>query len=69
MPSPCALAQVELEIPEWCSFLPAKSIESVGSGVLQNVLNVMVPRFLAQLQRDYQLWAQGDTKRVADGQL
>jgi hypothetical protein len=41
---------VVLQIPQWCAFLPAASIESVGSGVLQGVLNLMVPRFLGQLQ-------------------
>ena len=39
--------------------------------VLQQVLNRMVPRFLAQLEADYQLWAAGDHSRkpIGNGQL
>ncbi|KAG2435523.1 hypothetical protein HYH02_011817 [Chlamydomonas schloesseri] len=61
--------QVCLEVPTWSSFLPVASIESVGSGVMQNVLNVMVPRFLAQLQTDYALWAAGDESRKPVGEI
>lgn len=61
--------RVELEIPGWCSFLPASTIEKTGSGVLQNVLNAMVPRFLAQLNNDYKLWAAGNGLRAVNGQL
>ncbi|PNH01390.1 Pre-rRNA-processing protein esf-2 [Tetrabaena socialis] len=62
-------AAVCLEVPAWCGFLPVDSIESVGSGVMQNVLNAMVPRFLAQLRTDYQLWASGDESRKPVGEL
>lgn len=61
--------QVELEVPAWCGFLSTASIESVGAGVLQNVLEVMVPRFLSQLRTDYLLWASGDESRKPVGQL
>lgn len=63
--------QVVLEVPGWCSFLPVPAIQSTGSRVLQQVLDIMVPRFLAQLERDYQQWAAGDTSRspVGTGQL
>ena len=39
--------------------------------VMQRVLNTMVPRFLAQLRADYELWAAGDQSRkpVGTGQL
>jgi len=39
--------------------------------VMQRVLNTMVPRFLAQLRADYDLWAAGDESRkpVGTGQL
>jgi len=60
---------VELEVPRWCAFLPTASIEGVGAGVLQNVLNVMVPRFLAQLATDYGAWASGDTSRKPVGEM
>lgn len=38
---------------------------------MQKVLNRMVPRFLAQLAADYQLWADGDDSRkpIGSGQL
>ncbi|KAG2438569.1 hypothetical protein HXX76_005119 [Chlamydomonas incerta] len=61
--------QVCLEVPTWSSFLPVTSIESAGSGVMQNVLNVMVPRFLAQLRTDYALWAAGDESRKPVGEI
>lgn len=39
--------------------------------VMQKVLNTMVPRFLAQLAADYELWAAGDDSRkpIGNGQL
>lgn len=39
--------------------------------VMQKVLNTMVPRFLAQLAADYELWAAGDESRkpIGTGQL
>lgn len=62
-------AQVVLEVPAWCGFLSTSSIESVGSGVMQQVLQAMVPRFLAQLDKDYAAWSSGDTSRQPVGQL
>jgi len=61
--------KVELEVPSWCSFIPVSSIENVGTNVMQGVLNAMVPRFLVQLQKDYELWASGDTSRQPVGEL
>ncbi|KXZ52257.1 hypothetical protein GPECTOR_10g888 [Gonium pectorale] len=61
--------QVTLEVPAWCSFLPVSSIEGAGSSVMQGVLNAMVPRFLAQLRTDYELWASGDESRRPVGEL
>lgn len=60
-----------MEVPRWCGFIPVSAIESSGSGVLQGVLNTMVPRFLAQLERDYHAWAAGDESRtpVGNGQI
>lgn len=57
--------KVVLQIPRWSSFLPVSTIESVGSGVMQRVLNSMVPRFLSQLEKDYTAWSAGDTSRKA----
>ncbi|GIL77751.1 hypothetical protein Vretimale_6644 [Volvox reticuliferus] len=61
--------QVCVEVPPWSSFLPVATIESVGSSVMQNVLNLMVPRFLKQLRSDYELWASGDVSRRPVGEL
>jgi hypothetical protein len=63
--------QVALEIPGWFSMVPVSAVERVGCGVMQRVLNSMVPRFLKQLQADYELWASGDESRkpIGTGQL
>ncbi|EFJ52778.1 hypothetical protein VOLCADRAFT_102752 [Volvox carteri f. nagariensis] len=61
--------QVCVEVPPWSGFLPVATIEGVGSNVMQNVLKVMVPRFLAQLRTDYELWASGDESRRPVGEL
>lgn len=61
--------QVVLEVPAWSGFLSTSSIESVGSGVMQQVLQAMVPRFLAQLDKDYVAWSSGDITRQPVGQL
>ena len=65
------LLQVALEVPGWMRALPVGAIERTGSGVLQRVLNRMLPKFLAQLQADYELWASGDSSRtpIGTGQL
>jgi len=39
---PTLTMQVELEVPGWCGFISNQTIEGTGSGVLQNVLNLMV---------------------------
>ena len=50
---------------------PRRAFESLGSQAMQGVLNSMVPRFLGQLEADYDKWASGDDSRkpVAEGQL
>jgi hypothetical protein len=54
---------VTAEVPNWVSFIPVSSIEGVGRGVMQTTLDVMVPRFLQQLEKDYCTWASGDLSR------
>ena len=63
--------QVALEVPSWFRIIPVGAIEDTGSRVMQAVLNRMVPRFLKQLQADYELWASGDESRkpIGDGKL
>lgn len=51
--------------------VPVSAIERTGCSVMQRVLDRMVPKFLKQLQADYELWASGDGSRkpIGDGQL
>ena len=55
--------EVQIEVPTWMSFISTSRISAAGSSVLQNVLNLMVPRFLIQLEKDYLAWSEGDTSR------
>lgn len=59
--------QVALEVPRWARMMPTSAIESTGSRVMQTVLNSTVPKFLKQLQKDYELWAAGDESRKPMG--
>ena len=63
--------QVALEVPRWARMVPTSAIESTGSRVMQTVLNSTVPKFLKQLQKDYELWAAGDESRkpIGTGEL
>nr|XP_023883501.1 uncharacterized protein LOC111995795 [Quercus suber]POE71555.1 uncharacterized protein CFP56_12782 [Quercus suber] len=55
--------EVSIEIPSAFSLIPVQAIESTGTQVLEQVLRIMLPRFTAQLVKDYQAWASGDTSR------
>ncbi|KAL0002712.1 hypothetical protein SO802_016493 [Lithocarpus litseifolius] len=55
--------KVSIEIPSAFSLIPVQAIESTGTQVLEQVLRIMLPRFTAQLVKDYQAWASGDTSR------
>lgn len=55
--------EVNIEIPFAFRAIPVQAIESSGTQVLEQVLRIMLPRFLAQLVRDYQAWASGDRSR------
>ena len=48
--------EVTLEIPRWF-VLPTGVVERSGSAVMQKVLDTAVPRFLKQLQSDYEKWS------------
>ena len=63
--------QVCIQIPRWARFMPNASIQRAGSSLMQQVLNSAVPKFLKQLQNDYELWASGDESRkpVGNGKL
>ncbi|XAR72159.1 hypothetical protein NMG60_11018701 [Bertholletia excelsa] len=55
--------EVSIEIPFAFRPIPVQAIESTGTQVLEQILRIMLPRFMAQLVKDYQAWASGDTSR------
>ncbi|XP_020085531.1 uncharacterized protein LOC109708272 [Ananas comosus] len=57
------LIEVTIEIPFAFRAIPVEVIESTGRQVLEQLLRIMLPRFLKQLVKDYQAWASGDTSR------
>ncbi|KAI5648533.1 hypothetical protein M9H77_34538 [Catharanthus roseus] len=58
-----ATIEVNIEVPFAFRPIPIQSIESAGTKVLEQILRIMLPRFMAQLVKDYQGWAAGDTSR------
>ncbi|BBG97043.1 Protein of unknown function D, partial [Prunus dulcis] len=54
---------VSIEIPFAFRAIPAQAIESSGTQVLEQILRIMLPRFMSQLVRDYRAWASGDRSR------
>ncbi|KAG8390555.1 hypothetical protein BUALT_Bualt01G0095600 [Buddleja alternifolia] len=66
-----AVIEVNIEIPFAFRAIPAQAIESTGSQVLGQILMAMLPRFMSQLEKDYQAWASGDTSRqpLGTGQI
>lgn len=58
--------EVAVSVPPWLA-VPVSGVEAAGSRVMAATLALMVPRFLAQLRRDYDAWASGDTSRQALG--
>ncbi|MCD7447241.1 hypothetical protein HAX54_026360 [Datura stramonium] len=66
-----AVIEVNIEVPFAFRAIPVQAIESTGSQVLDQILRIMLPRFMAQLVKDYQAWASGDTSRqpLGTGQI
>ncbi|KAL0752444.1 hypothetical protein Bca101_034447 [Brassica carinata] len=58
-----AVIEVNIEIPFAFRVFPVGAIEATGTQVLDQILRLMLPRFLSQLSKDYQAWASGDTSR------
>jgi hypothetical protein len=58
--------EVAASVPSWLA-VPVSGVEAAGSRVMAATLALMVPRFLAQLRRDYDAWASGDESRKALG--
>ncbi|KAF6167736.1 hypothetical protein GIB67_017231 [Kingdonia uniflora] len=55
--------EVAIDVPFAFRAIPIEAIESTGAQVLEQILKIMLPRFMAQLVKDYQAWASGDTSR------
>ncbi|KAF5799015.1 hypothetical protein HanXRQr2_Chr07g0299741 [Helianthus annuus] len=55
--------EVSIDIPFPFRAIPVRTIESSGTRVLEQILKIMLPRFMAQLVKDYEAWASGDTSR------
>lgn len=53
--------------PRYMSFVPGRVIEAVGNTLMQQIINISVPQFLKQLEKDYGNWAKGDDSRSAVG--
>ncbi|KAF7132144.1 hypothetical protein RHSIM_Rhsim09G0145300 [Rhododendron simsii] len=55
--------EVSIDIPFAFRPIPVQAIESTGTQILEQILRITLPRFMAQLVKDYQAWASGDTSR------
>ncbi|CAL0328459.1 unnamed protein product [Lupinus luteus] len=55
--------EVSIEVPFAFKAIPKQAIESAGTQVLEQILKIMLPRFMSQLVKDYEAWASGDTSR------
>lgn len=66
-----AVIEVSIDVPYPFRAIPVQMIESNGARVLEQILVIMLPRFMAQLVKDYQAWASGDTSRqpLGTGQI
>lgn len=58
----CAL-EVSALVPREGRWLPKRLLSKSGSIVMQQMLNVLVPRFVNQLRADFQAWSLGDDSR------
>lgn len=63
--------EVSIDVPFPFRAIPVEVIESSGTRVLDQILRITLPRFMAQLVKDYQAWASGDTSRqpLGTGQI
>ncbi|CAI8602020.1 unnamed protein product [Vicia faba] len=55
--------EVSIDIPFAFKAIPKQAIESAGTQVLEQILKIMLPRFMSQLVKDYKAWASGNTSR------
>ena len=63
-----ATLTVTLQVPRWF-VVPVGVVESSGSAIMQKILDVSVPKFLAQLQTDYAKWSAGQVRDTMDEDL
>lgn len=53
-------------VPRWISTVfPIGVVNRLGRGMLSKILDIAMPRFLVQLEKDYLTWASGDDSRQA----
>ena len=53
-------------VPKWLNaVVPIRAVDGLGQRMLGKILEVAMPRFLLQLEKDYQTWASGDDSRKA----
>ncbi|KAJ8765952.1 hypothetical protein K2173_020468 [Erythroxylum novogranatense] len=66
-----AIIEVSVDVPFAFRPIPVEAIESTGTRILEQILGLMLPRFMAQLVKDYQAWASGDASRqpLGTGQI
>ncbi|KAI4346454.1 hypothetical protein L6164_007349 [Bauhinia variegata] len=58
-----AMIEVRIEVPFAFRLISVQAIESAGTQVFEQLFRIVLPRFMAQLVKDYQAWASGDTSR------
>ena len=58
---------VDLVVPRWF-ILPKVTVQKTGNAVMRAILRQAVPKFLAQLERDYMAWRDGDESRQPLGE-
>jgi hypothetical protein len=56
--------EISALVPREGKWLPKRLVSKSGSIVIQQMLNIMVPRFLKQLAKDYEVWSNGDDSRA-----
>ena len=70
---PTLSVECQLEVsalgPREGRWLPKRLVSKSGSIVMQQMLNILVPRFVKQLAKDYEVWTTGDDSRAPVGEV
>jgi len=61
--------EVSALVPREGRWLPKRLVSKSGSIVMQQMLNILVPRFVKQLAKDYEVWTTGDDSRAPVGEV